>query len=227
MSKAECVRLNKEIKSCGLVKLTWGNVSLREGHKMLIKPSGVPFNILSPEDIAVVDVETGEHLEGKKPSVDTDIHLELYRGFGEIKSIIHTHSKYATAWAQAEKSIPCIGTTHADYFSGPIPVMVNLKDYEIKENYEKNIGKSVVQYFIGNKQSPLEKGAVLLPKHGVLAFGKTGATALENAIVLEEVAELATLSYTINSELKLEEEHRVLFEKHYKRKHGENKYYGQ
>ena len=225
----ECIELNRKIKEHGLVKLTWGNVSLcdHKRHLVFIKPSGINLKELTKENLSVVDLKTGNLISGIKQSVDTDIHLEIYRNFDKVKSIIHTHSKFATSWAQAETPIPCFGTTHADYFKGTVPVVSNLKTSEVEEDYEANIGKVVVQYFKDNSECPLRKGAVLLPKHGVLTFGRNGKQALENSIVLEEVAEMAYLTRAINPAIFNTKEQEALFNKHYERKHGANKYYGQ
>lgn len=225
----ECLKYNKLIKSHGLVKLTWGNVSIcdHRNHIVYIKPSGVNLSTLKKEDISLVDLKTGSLISGLKQSVDTNIHLEVYRNFKRVKSIVHTHSKYATSWAQAEVPIPCLGTTHADYFDGEVPVVRNLKQSEILNDYELNIGKIVVEHFKGNNLCPLRKGAVLLPKHGVLTFGKDARQSLENSIVLEEIAEMAHLTNCINSDRMVTKDQEFLFKKHYDRKHGVDKYYGQ
>lgn len=225
--KKRCVKYNKLIKESGLVKLTWGNVSIRNDQKVFIKPSGVPFFQLKEEDISVVDINTKKRLSGLKPSVDTDIHIEIYRSFSQIKSIIHTHSKFATSWAQAETSIPCLGTTHADYFEGDVPIIRNLTQSEIENNYESNIGKAVIEYFKNHKTCPIRKGAVLLPKHGVLTFGKDEKQAFENSLVLEEIAEMALLTLSVNNANISTKDQKLLFKKHYDRKHGVDKYYGQ
>lgn len=227
--KIQCVELNKKIKSEGLVKLTWGNVSLSSpnNEKIYIKPSGVPFETMKEQDISVVKTSTGELLEGLKQSVDTNIHLEIYRNFPEVKSIIHTHSKYATSFAQAGKPIACLGTTHADYFKGDVPISDRLTPDQIQNDYETNIGKLVVKWFKKNKYSPIEKGAILLPSHGVLTFGNTGQKALENAIVLEEVAEMNIYTLLLEKNVVNFITEEVLYSKHYNRKNGGDRYYGQ
>ena len=227
--KKQCVDVNKKIKELGLVKLTWGNVSLISecGTIVYIKPSGVAFETMTEDDISVVNLESGELLEGKKQSVDTDIHLSIYREFKDVKSIIHTHSKYATSHAQAQIPVRCLGTTHADYFDGDVPITRNLTKDEILINYEMNIGKCVVEWFKENEYLPTQKGAILLPSHGVLTFGKSAKHALENAIVLEEVAEMNILSNMLNSSIAIDPHKQQLFQKHYDRKNGVNKYYGQ
>ena len=226
---SQCLDLNKKIKELNLVKLTWGNVSLCDHARDLvyIKPSGAKLSELKESDISVVDLKTGALISGLKQSVDTNIHLEIYRNYDTVKSIVHTHSKFATSWAQAETPIPCLGTTHADYFDGCIPVVRNLKQDEILNDYELNIGKIVVEYFKMRDACPLRRGAVLLPRHGVLTFGKDGKQAIENSVVLEEVAEMAHLTLSIGSARILTEDQVFLFRKHYDRKHGVNKYYGQ
>jgi|TARA_R100001530_G_scaffold85722_2_gene59758 L-ribulose-5-phosphate 4-epimerase len=232
MNKAieDCLLLNKSIKNNNLVKLTWGNASVLsdDGKSIAIKPSGVDFNELTYSQICIIELYTGKQIEGKRPSVDTPIHLEIYKAFPEIKSIIHSHSKFATAWAQALKPVPILGTTHADYFLSDVPVA---KELEIKEldQYEKNLGQSVVDYFQKRKINPLNIPAILLPRHGVMVFSDSPRRTLECAIVLEEISEMAYYTTQINREVldertELSEE---LYIKHFERKNGINKYYGQ
>ena len=227
--KQICAELNKKIKEYGLVKLTWGNVSVISKCRqfVFIKPSGVPFRDLTENQVSVIDIMTGLLIDGKKQSVDTNIHLEIYKSFSDVNSIIHTHSKYATSYAQACAPIRCLGTTHADYFKGGVPVSRHLSKKEIELDYEKNIGVSVCEWFYEAKISPLEKGAILLPHHGVLTFGTNGTKALENAIVLEQVAEMNMLTEKLNGTIEINENTEYLFNKHYERKNGEKKYYGQ
>ena len=161
-----------------------------------------------------------------QPSVDTPLHLEIYKSFPEINSVIHTHSKYATSWAQANLSIPILGTTHADYFLGSIPLARNLEEKELN-NYEENIGRSVVDFYQSNKINPLNMPAILLPGHGVLCFSDNIKRTLEAAIVVEEIAEIAFNTMMLNPEKVNNKFDSVLFEKHYERKNGINKYYGQ
>lgn len=161
-----------------------------------------------------------------KPSVDTAIHLEIYKAFPEIKSIIHSHSKFATSWAQAFEPIPILGTTHADYFLGDIPVARQLEEFELDE-YEKNLGQSVVDFFQSNKINPLNIPAILLPGHGVMVFSDSPKRTLECAIVLEEIAEMAYYTKSINPNLKQSKFSKDLYTKHFERKNGINKYYGQ
>ena len=224
----ECVSINKALKKYGLVKLTWGNASVisEDGKFIAIKPSGVPFNDLTFSQISVIDVYSNKLISGMSPSVDAPIHLEIYKAFPEIKSVIHSHSKYATSWAQANMPIPILGTTHADYFLKSIPLARNLKEEEL-ENYEQNIGISVVDYFQKEKINPLNIPAILLPGHGVLTFSDNAKKTLDCAIVVEEIAEMAYITLSLNPTLKITEFNQRLYSKHFERKNGINKYYGQ
>lgn len=219
-----CVQANKELKQNGLVKLTWGNVSCKiDNKKIVIKPSGVRFENLSPEDMSIVDIDTGRHISGLKPSVDTEIHLQIYRNMPHIKSVLHSHSKYATSWAQANKRIPLMGTTHADYFDGDIHVIPSI-DVDDFSNYEKELGSSIIEYIKNNNIDPK---CVLLENHGVLVFTDNLNETIECAIVLEEVAEIAFNTLLINPKRSILKKDYNLFAKHYDRKNGKNKYYGQ
>ncbi len=224
----DCLFLNQALEKNGLVKLTWGNASVisDDGKFMAIKPSGVPFYDLKFSQISIIEIYTNKLISGMSPSVDAPIHLEIYKAFPEIKSVIHSHSKYATSWAQANKSIPILGTTHADYFLKSIPLARNLKEEEL-ENYEKNIGISVVDYFQKEKINPLNIPAILLPSHGVLTFSDDPYKTLDCAIVVEEIAETAFITLALNPELSNTEFNDKLFKKHFERKNGINKYYGQ
>lgn len=225
---SECVVINQMLPKSGLVKLTWGNASILSDckTKIAIKPSGIPFEKLTKEDISVVSIEDGFHLSGKKPSVDLPMHLEIYREFREVKSVIHTHSKYATAWAQAVMPIPILGTTHADYFEGDIPVCFSLTEDVQLENYEFNLGKTVCSFYKEKRMHPLFNPAVLIPFHGCLVFGESPTKALENAIVLEDVAEMAMYTYILGQ--KTTKSIAIpLFKKHFDRKNGKERYYGQ
>ena len=224
----DCLYLNKSIKENNLVKLTWGNASVKseDSKYVAIKPSGVNFYDLNFSHISILELFTAKHLEGLQPSVDTPLHLEIYKSFPEINSVIHTHSKYATSWAQANLSIPILGTTHADYFLGSIPLARNLEEKELN-NYEENIGRSVVEFYQSNKINPLNMPAILLPGHGVLCFSDNTKRTLEAAIVVEEIAEIAFNTIMLNPEIVNSKFYSVLFEKHYERKNGINKYYGQ
>lgn len=224
----DCLALNKSLKENNLVKLTWGNASVlsEDGKSIVIKPSGVNFSELTYSQLCIVDLYSGRLISGMKPSVDTAIHLEIYKAFPEIKSIIHSHSKFATSWAQALEPIPILGTTHADYFLGDVPVARQLEEFELDE-YEKNLGQCVVDFFQSNKINPLNIPAILLPGHGVMVFSDSPKRTLECAIVLEEIAEMAYYTKSINPNLKQSKLSKDLYTKHFERKNGINKYYGQ
>lgn len=190
MLKQQIYEANMELPRRGLVTYTWGNVSGidRESGLFVIKPSGVDYEKMKPEDMVVMDLE-GNQIEGSmRPSSDTPTHLELYKAFPQIGGIVHTHSVYATAWAQAGRGIPCYGTTHADYFYGEIPCARNLTAEEIEEGYEKNTGLVIVETFKG--RNPMYVPGVLCKNHGPFTWGKDGAEAVHNAVVLEEIAKM-------------------------------------
>lgn len=216
---------NMELPKRGLVTYTWGNVSAidRERGLVVIKPSGVDYEKMKPEDMVVLDLE-GNIVEGKyRPSSDTPTHLELYKAFPEIGGIVHTHSPWATSWAQAARSIPCYGTTHADYFYGPIPCVRNLTKEEIEEGYEKNTGTSIIETFEG--KNPMFCPGCICANHGPFTWGKDAAEAVHNAVVLEEVAKMAARAEALNPNIK--ETPQAMQDKHFNRKHGPNAYYGQ
>lgn len=218
---------NMELPRRGLVTYTWGNVSQidRETGYVVIKPSGVDYDKLRPEDMVVVDLQ-GNKIEGElNPSSDTPTHLELYKHFTEIGGIVHTHSVEATSWAQAGRSIPLYGTTHADYFYGPIPCARGLTEEEIKENYEKNTGLVIIETFEVSKMNPLYTPGVLCNNHGPFTWGEDAFTAVHNAVVLEEVAKMAAKTEQINSRVIPAPD--CIRDKHFYRKHGANAYYGQ
>jgi L-ribulose-5-phosphate 4-epimerase len=218
-------RANIELQRQKLVIFTWGNVSGidRKTGMVAIKPSGVSYDELTADKIVLLDL-SGKILEGKlNPSSDTPTHLELYRNFKEVGGICHTHSTYATMWAQACRQIPSFGTTHADHFYGPVPVTKVMTKGQIEGDYELNTGKVIVQRF--GKIDPMSVPAVLVANHGPFTWGKTPAKAVENAAVLEQVAAMAMGTLTINNTQK--EISRVLLDKHFLRKHGKNAYYGQ
>jgi len=224
----DCLFLNKSLKDNNLVKLTWGNASVlcEDSKHIIIKPSGVDFDKLTFSQLCIIELYTGKLVSGMKPSVDTAIHLEIYKAFPEIKSIIHSHSKFATSWAQALRTIPILGTTHADYFLTDIPVARQLEKFELEE-YEKSLGQSVVDYYQHKKINPLNIPAILLPGHGVMVFSDSPKRTLECAIVLEEIAEMAYYTTAINPSIKPCRLSRDLYTKHFERKNGINKYYGQ
>ena len=225
--KKKVYEANILLPKYGLVTFTWGNVSAidRESGYFVIKPSGVEYEDMGPEDMVIMDLD-GNKIEGKlNPSSDTATHIEIYKGFKEVGGIVHTHSSYATSWAQAGRGIPCYGTTHADYFYGEIPCVRNLSKEEIEEAYEQNTGVLIVSEFERLKKDPVAVPAVLCKNHGVFAWGKDAHAAVHNAVVTEEVAKMAYRCELINSEVK--EAPQELQDKHYYRKHGANAYYGQ
>ena len=223
--KQRVYEANMQLPKHGLVTFTWGNVSEidRESGIFAIKPSGVDYEKLTPEDMVLMDLD-GNKVEGKyNPSSDTPTHLELYKAFPKIGGIVHTHSPWATSWAQAGRGIPCYGTTHADYMYGEIPCVRNLTKEEIDEAYEKNTGVLIVEYL--RDKDYVGMPAVLCKNHGPFTWGKDGAEAVHNAVVLEEVAKMAARTEMINPRVKTAPQE--LMDKHYYRKHGANAYYGQ
>ncbi len=222
--KEQVFEANLDLVKHGLVIFTWGNVSAidRDEGLVVIKPSGVFYDVMRPEDMVVVNLD-GEIVEGKlKPSSDTPTHLVLYKSFPNIGGIVHTHSTYATAWAQAGKDIPNIGTTHADYFSGNIPCTNDMTREEVEGEYEKETGKVIVKRF--EKLNPDFIPGVLVKNHGPFSWGKDAHEAVHNAVVMEQVAKMAFISLNINSNLTMNQH---LITKHFQRKHGKNAYYGQ
>lgn len=226
--KERVCRVNKESVRAGLVTLTFGNVSGadRGAGVMAIKPSGVSYDALKPDDIIVLAIADGRVVEGKlRPSSDTATHVLLYQNFPHIGGVVHTHSHYATAWAQAGREIPCLGTTHADHFYGPVPVTRQLTPEEIQDQYELNTGNVIVERFAGGEPNPDQMPAVLVPGHAPFVWGPTPENALANAIALESVALMAVQTYAINPEVTPIPQ--PLLDKHYLRKHGPAAYYGQ
>ncbi len=218
---------NLELPKHGLVTFTWGNVSAidRESGLFVIKPSGVEYDKLTPDDMVAVDLDCRK-VEGRyNPSSDTATHAELYRAFPEIGGIVHTHSSYATSWAQAGRSIPCYGTTHADYIYGEVPCVRCLNAEEIAEDYERNTGRLIVSEFLRMCKDPVSVPAVLCKNHGPFSWGTDAMDAVHNAVVLEEVAKMAYRTETINHHVQPAPQE--LMDKHYYRKHGANAYYGQ
>ncbi len=225
--KERVLLANLQLKQAGLVKLTWGNVSEfdEELGVVAIKPSGVSYETMVIDDIVVVNLKA-EAVEGElKPSSDLLTHLEVYKKYPQIKGITHTHSTYATAWAQAKKPIPYLGTTHADHFKDNIVVARELSKVEITTDYELNTGIAICDTLKMQSINPLHTPAILVPSHAPFIFGKNAIDSVKNAIVLEEVAKMAKFTYDINSEC--EPASVNLLEKHFSRKHGKNKYYGQ
>lgn len=223
--KQQVYEANMELPKRGLVVYTWGNVSGfdKETGYFAIKPSGVEYDDLTPDDMVIMDLE-GNKIEGKyNPSSDTQTHIELYKAFPSIGGVVHTHSQWATQWAQAGRSIPSYGTTHADYFYGDIPCARSLTKEEIDEAYEKNTGLVIVETFQNN--NPEYVPGVLCTNHGPFAWGKDAKEAVHNAVVLEECAKMAYFTECINP--RVQPIPQALMDKHFLRKHGENAYYGQ
>ncbi|MBQ5534621.1 MAG: L-ribulose-5-phosphate 4-epimerase [Lachnospiraceae bacterium] len=223
--KKEVYEANMLLPKYNLVTFTWGNVSGvdRDRELFVIKPSGVPYEDLTPDDMVVVDFD-GNKVEGKlNPSSDTATHAILYSRFDDIGGVVHTHSPWATSWAQAGRSIPCYGTTHADYFYGSVPGLRVLTREEMDEGYEKNTGVLIADYFEDRDHNAVQ--AVLCKNHGPFTWGKDAEDAVHCAVVLEVVAQMAKQTESINPKVEPTPQH--LMDKHYYRKHGENAYYGQ
>ena len=225
--KQKVYEANMLLPKYKLITFTWGNVSGidRESGLFVIKPSGVEYDELKPEDMVVVDLE-GNVVEGKyRPSSDTATHLELYKAFPKLGGVVHTHSSYATSWAQAGRSIPCYGTTHADYIYGDVPCVRCLTKDEIEDAYETNTGRLIVSDFKEKNRDVVAVPGVLCKNHGVFTWGKDAHDAVHNAVVVEEVAKMAFRTELINPDVKPAPSE--LMDKHYYRKHGANAYYGQ
>jgi L-ribulose-5-phosphate 4-epimerase len=223
--KKQVFEANMDLPRFGLVTFTWGNVSAidRECGVIVIKPSGVAYEVMKADDMVVVDLE-GNVVEGQyRPSSDTATHLELYKRYPQLGGIVHTHSTHATAWAQAGLPIPAMGTTHADYFFGNIPCTRGLTKEEVEDEYERNTGKVIVET-LGNS-NPLHTPGIAVYQHGPFAWGKDAAEAVHNAVVMEEVARMAWIARGINPGLKPIDDY--LMNKHFMRKHGPDAYYGQ
>ena len=218
---------NMELPRRGLVTYTWGNVSAvdRAAGLMVIKPSGVEYEDLSPDKLVVLDLD-GRRVEGSlNPSSDTKTHLELYRAFPEIGGIVHTHSAHAVAWAQAGRDIPCFGTTHADYFYGPVPCARALSPEEVEDDYEGSTGRVIVETFRERGLNPVHVPGVICRSHGPFTWGRDAAQAVYHAAVLEEVAKMAIFTVQINPEALPAPQH--VLDKHFMRKHGPTADYGQ
>ena len=219
---------NMELPRRGLVTFTWGNVSGidRARGLVVIKPSGVEYEALTPQDMVVLDLESGRVVEGGlNPSSDTRTHLELYRAFPDLGGVVHTHSPSAVAWAQAGRDIPCYGTTHADYFYGPVPCARQLTQAEIDEDYEKNTGAVIVETFRRRGLDPMHLPGVICSSHGPFTWGKDAAQAVYHAVVLEEVAKMAILTREVDPSASPAPQR--VQDKHFLRKHGPAAYYGQ
>lgn len=225
--KTKVCEANLELVKRGVVICTWGNVSGidREQGLVVIKPLGVDYDGMSPDDMVVVDLNTGETVEGKwKPSSDTATHLELYKKYPAIAGVVHTHSVNAVAFAQAGMAIPALGTTHADYFYGDIPCTRELSQEEVEEAYEFNTGKVIIDTIDGLGIDQMAVPGIVVKNHGPFAWGKSPANAVYNAVVMEKVSEMDLKTLTLNPQATLQQ---YVLDKHYMRKHGPNAYYGQ
>ena len=226
--KEKVLQANLALPKYNLVTFTWGNVSAidREKNLVVIKPSGVEYDVMTAEDMVVVDLFTGKVVEGsKKPSSDTPTHLELYREFPTIGGIVHTHSRHATIWSQAGEDLIAAGTTHADYFYGSIPCTRKMTLAEIQGEYELETGKVIVETFRKRNIDPKDVPAVLVHSHGPFAWGTDADNAVHNAVVLEEIGYMNLFSRQLRPNLQSMQQE--LLDKHYLRKHGKNAYYGQ
>lgn len=225
--KNDVYQANLLLPKYHLVTFTWGNVSAidREKGLIVIKPSGVEYDQLSPDKMVIVDLD-GNIIEGDlKPSSDTATHIELYKSFEEIKGIVHTHSPWAVSFAQAGIDIPAAGTTHGDYFYGPIPATREMTKNEIQREYEKETGKVIIETFTKRNINPIEVPGVLVNDHGPFTWGKSAKEAVQHSVVLEEVAKMAYHTKQLNPEAITMSQN--LLDQHYLRKHGKDAYYGQ
>jgi len=225
--KEKVLKANLQLVKNHLVLFTWGNVSEidRATGLFVIKPSGVEYDEMTADDMVVCDLN-GKVVEGHyRPSSDTPTHIEFYKAFPSVGGVTHTHSTFATAWAQAGRSIPFYGTTHADYFYGDIPCARSLTKDEIEGEYEKNTGLAIIEKFRSDGIDPMAVPGVLIKSHGVFAFGKDGDNSVYNATVIEEVAKMATITEAVNPQVTRADQ--FMMDKHYNRKHGKNAYYGQ
>ena len=229
--KQKVYEANIQLVEYGLVILTWGNVSAIDRNKglVVIKPSGVPYSLMGPEDMVVMDLSGRKYSGRLNPSSDTPTHLEIYRNFPDVGAVVHTHSPWAVSWAQAGRDIPAYGTTHADFAYGDIPCTRGLTMAEVNREYELNTGKVIVEEFKKRNIKASECPAVLVHRHGPFTWGKNEMEAVKNALILEEVAKMAYQTESVatlsgDSDIGIEQ---YLLDKHYLRKHGENAYYGQ
>lgn len=225
--KEQVCEANLELNRRGIVIFTFGNVSgiEKETGLVVIKPSGIAYDVMKPEDMVVVDLKTGDTVEGKwKPSSDTKTHLEIYRAFPEVGGITHTHSINAVAFAQAGMDIPALGTTHADYFYGAIPCTRELMKEEVETAYELNTGKVIVECIKERRIDPMAVPGIVVKNHGPFSWGKDADAAVYHAVVMEAVAEMDLKTLLLNSDASMQQ---YVLDKHYMRKHGPNAYYGQ
>ena len=224
--KEEVLLANLELVKQGLVKYTWGNVSAfdEKSSLIVIKPSGLPYEVMKAKDMVVLDLE-GRVVEGKlRPSSDTPTHIELYKNFKDIRGLTHSHSMYATIFAQAGLHVEALGTTHADTFYGSVPCARFLTEAEVNSNYEQKTGELIVSLFKEKNLKPLEVPGVLLHGHGPFSWGKSASSAVEHAVILEEVCKMNYHTLMLNQKALLPN---YILEKHYQRKHGKGSYYGQ
>jgi L-ribulose-5-phosphate 4-epimerase len=224
--KKQVFEANLDLAKHGLAIFTWGNASAIDRSKgiIAIKPSGVPYETMKWEDMVLVDLEGNVVDSVYKPSSDTSTHLVIYKHFSDVGGVVHTHSEWATAWAQAGLSIPALGTTHADYFYGDIPCTRSLSEEEVDGDYEKATGEVIVETFHEKKIDPMAIPGVIIKNHGPFAWGTDAHNAVHNAVVMEQVAKMAHHTLILNKESRIDQ---FLLDKHYKRKHGPNAYYGQ
>lgn len=218
---------NLDLVNKGVVIYTWGNVSgISDDRKyMVIKPSGIEYSDMKPEDMVVLDIKTGLAVDGKwKPSSDTNTHLELYKKYLDIKGIVHTHSTNAVAFAQAGMDIPALGTTHADYFYGNIPCTRELSKNEVENDYESNTGKVIIETIGSKDYNPMSIPGIVVKNHGPFAWGTSPMNAVYNAVVMEKIAEMNIKTLILNPKAEMKQ---YVLDKHYMRKHGPNAYYGQ
>ena len=220
-----CLLFNKKIIQAGLAIDKFGNAGIREGKNLFIKPSGVDLEKTNAEDISVLEIRTRKHINGLKPSSDAPTYIEILDRFPEVNAIIHTHSLYATIWAQSKKSIPCLGTTHADYWKYEIPITRELSDQEISIEYESSCGKVIVEKIEDLNTSTEDCPGILLNSHGPFVWGASIEEAFRNATLLEYIAELAYKTHCLSDKLKPLS--KILHSKHFSRKHGKKAYYGQ
>jgi L-ribulose-5-phosphate 4-epimerase len=224
----EVCRANQALVEAGLVSLSFGNASGvdRDAGVLVIKPSGVPYDSLRPQDMVVVALDDERVVEGSlRPSSDTPTHALLYRRFGSVGGVVHTHSAFASAWAQAHRSIPTLGTTHADHFDGPVPVTRAMTAAEIGDDYERQTGEVIVETIQGRGVEPLAMPAALVASHGPFTWGRDAAEAVTNAIALEAVAAMAHRTYALSADVEAIDD--ALLRRHFSRKHGPGAYYGQ
>jgi L-ribulose-5-phosphate 4-epimerase len=225
--KQRVLQANLDLPRLGLVSFTWGNASARDADSgaIVIKASGVPYEVMSADDMVVVDPQ-GQVIEGaRRPSSDLPTHLHMYRCFAAVGGIVHTHSTWATIWAQAHRAIPALGTTHADYFNGPIPCTRELTEFQTRGDYERETGRVIAERFRNDEIDPLEMPAILVASHGPFAWGADIESAVHHAAVLEQIAHMAFLTLQLDTTLHDMPPH--LLEKHFSRKHGPRAYYGQ